>query len=173
VGTAQTLPIDDRGVCIFHSRDLSWKRQNDLKGMFLQLVRLHDLYDAERYYDFREFVFLGSDVRTEVGIEKHILRITDVIFQKQVYLSGASFLDTFELEKVEFRQGAIFDQAIFHHDVTFEKSRINGLDCTEAKFKAGVYFRGVESLSFALFSNAHFAGVVAHIRVRARLPLSR
>jgi uncharacterized protein YjbI with pentapeptide repeats len=150
------LSLDDRGACIFHSRELAWKRQNDFKGKFLQLVQLLDEHDAERYYDFAEFVFLGSDLREKRGAEEYFLLITDVIFRKQAYFTGASFLDSFELERVDFQDGASFDRAVFHHDLAFEKTRIRGLDFAETKFTDGVSFKEVEFLSFTLFPKATF-----------------
>jgi uncharacterized protein YjbI with pentapeptide repeats len=156
IGVVPFLPVDDRGACIFHSQDLAWKRQNDFTSKFLQLVRLLDDHDAETYYDFTEFVFPGSDLITKSGAQQYLLRISDVIFRKHAYFTGALFLDSFELEQVDFHNGATFDQAIFHHDLTFKKARFRGLDFTEAKFTNGVSFNEVESLSFALFSNATF-----------------
>lgn len=156
IGAVPFLPVDDRGACIFHSQELAWKRQNDFTSKFLQLVRLLDDHDAETYYDFTEFVFPGSELITKSGAQQYLLRISDVIFRKHAYFTGALFLDSFELEQVDFHNGATFDQAIFHHNLTFKKARFRGLDFTEAKFTNGVSFDEVESLSFALFSNATF-----------------
>jgi uncharacterized protein YjbI with pentapeptide repeats len=156
-GGASFLPFDSSGACIFHSQERAWKRQNDFTGEFLQLVRMLDEHDAERYYDFAEFVFPGNDLITKRGVEEYSLRITDTIFRKEAYFTGASFPDLMEFERVDFQQGASFDQAQFHRDLKFEKARIRGLDFTEAKFTDGVSFKGVEFLSYTLFSSATFA----------------
>jgi hypothetical protein len=148
--------MDDLGLCIFHSRELAWKRANDFKGKFLQLVQLLDEHDAERYYDFAEFVFPGGDVREKHGTEEYFLRVTDTTFRKQAYFTGASFLDAFELERVDFQDGASFDSASFHHDLAFEKAQFRGLDFSDAKFTDGVSFKKVEFLSFTLFPKATF-----------------
>jgi hypothetical protein len=150
------LPVDDRGACIFHSQNLAWKRENDFTGKFLQLVRLLDEHDAESYYDFTEFVFPGSDLVTKNGAQQYLLRISDVIFPKHAYFTGALFPDAFTLERVEFHNGASFNRAIFHHGLTFENSQFRGLDFREAKFSDGLTFREVKSLSFAFFSDATF-----------------
>ena len=57
------LPVDDRGACIFHSQDITWKRKNNFKGKFLQLVHLLNSDGGGRDYDFVEFVFVGNDPR--------------------------------------------------------------------------------------------------------------
>ncbi len=150
------LPFDNRGACIFHSRELAWKRQNDFKGQFLQLVQLLDEHDTERYYDFAEFVFVGSALRNKRGTEEYYFSLTDTIFRKQAYFTGASFLDAVDIERVDFQDGASFDSAVFDHDLAFAKTRIRGLDFSDAKFTDGVSFREVEFLSFALFPKAIF-----------------
>jgi uncharacterized protein YjbI with pentapeptide repeats len=155
-GASPFLPVDDHGACIFHSQELAWKRQNDFTGKFLQLVQLLNEHDAESYYDFTEFVFPGSDLITKKGAQQYLLRISDVIFPKHAYFTGALFLNSFTLEQVEFHNGASFNRAIFHHDLTFENSNFRGLDFREAKFSDGVTFKEVKSLSFALFSDATF-----------------
>src|SRR6202008_672649 len=80
----RVLPIDDHGVCLFHSKEVDWKRQNDFKARFFELVKLLDAHDAERYYDFTEFVFLGGDHANE-GNKEPLLRITGTTFKKQTY----------------------------------------------------------------------------------------
>jgi hypothetical protein len=153
---APVLPIDDHGICIFHSRELAWKRKNDFTGKFLQLVKLLDVHDAERFYDFTEFVFLGSAYRTKSGAAERLLRIVDTNFRKQAYFTGASFLDPFELERVDFQDGASFDQANFTHGLTFGNTRSRGLDFTEVRFTDEVCFRDIEFLSFTFFAKATF-----------------
>jgi len=151
------LPIDDHGACVFHSRELVWKRQNDFTGKFLQLIHLLDEHDVDRYYDFAEFVFLGTDLITKSGAEQYLLRLTDMVFRKQAYFTGALFLDSLELERIDFRDGASFDQATFQNSLTLAETQARGLDFTAAKFTDGVTFKGVSCLSFGLFSKATFA----------------
>jgi hypothetical protein len=156
LGTAPFLLIDERGACIFHSQEFAWKRQNDFMSKFFQLVQLLDKHDAERYYDFTEFVFLGTDRVPKKDAEEYVLRIEDAIFEKQAYFTGASFLDSFELERVDFRDGASFDQAAFNRELRFENTRSRSLDFTGARFGDGVSFKEVGCLNFAFFSNANF-----------------
>src|SRR5215207_3582299 len=75
-GPAPTLPMDDRGACIFHSQEIAWKRKNDFKGKFLQLVQLLDADGAGRDYDFAEFIFVGTEPGTKNGSEEHVLHLS-------------------------------------------------------------------------------------------------
>lgn len=163
---APALPIDDRGACIFHSQDAAWKRGNDFEGKFLQLVRLLNAYEDAKYYDFAEFVFVGSEIRTASGSEEHVLRISDMAFRRQAYFMAASFLDSFELDGVEFQDGARFGEATFARNLRIENTRFRGLDFTKAKVAQLAFFIKVEFLSFALFENVRFTGIADGYAVR-------
>lgn len=107
----QPLAVDAQGKCIFHSRDVAWKRDHDFGGHFLRLVQLLNAETAAKYYDFVEFVFVGDDV------EAHTLYIGDTIFLQKAYFIGAYFLDSVTLEGVDFRDGADFRRATFAGDL--------------------------------------------------------
>ncbi|MGZ8394857.1 MAG: pentapeptide repeat-containing protein, partial [Nitrospira sp.] len=160
------LPMDDRGTCIFHSQDVAWKRENDFKGKFLELVRLLNADVNAKYFDFAEFVFVGNETRAKGGSEEHVLRISDTTFRRQTYFMAASFLDSLELDGVDFQNGAMFSGATFARNLSTENSRFCGLDFVKAKVAQIAFFGKVEFLSFSLFQNAQFAGVTDGYAVR-------
>lgn len=153
---AVALPVDDGGACIFHSQDSAWKRKNNFTGNFLQLVRFLDEAEGPTDYDFAEFVFVGSEMRTNRGSEEHFLPITDMTFRNQAYFTGASFLDSTVLEGINFQDGASFNHATFARDLNIDNTVFRGIDFTAAKCTHLAFFNKVEFLSFALFANAHF-----------------
>jgi hypothetical protein len=158
-GLAPVLPVDDRGTCIFHSQDIAWKRKNDFKGQFLQLVRLLDADAAEKYYDFAEFVFVGNEVSTKNDVAHYGLHIADTTFQKEAYFTGASFLDAFELDGVDFQRGANFDEATFAHDLRINSARFfQSLDFANATVSRFAFFTKVEFRNFTSFHNTRFTG---------------
>jgi hypothetical protein len=108
------LDVDSHGVCLFHSSQAGWKRTNGFQEKFLDLVRLLDIHGAARY-DFAEFVFVGDEVTTPKGARENLLRIADFSFQKKAMMNGAQFLDSVEMEQVEFKGGAEFSGATFAH----------------------------------------------------------
>lgn len=161
--TPETVPpppllIDDRGACIFHSQAVAWKRKNDFKEKFLQLVKLLDAYETGRNYDFAEFVFVGSEPGTKKVSEEYVFHISDTAFCKQAYFTGASFLDSVALDGVEFQRGADFDYATFAHSLKVENTRLFGVDFNNAKFAGLTVFTKVEFLNYALFGKAQFTG---------------
>lgn len=103
-----TLPVDDHGACIFHSKEATWKRENDFEGHFLKLVQLLDAVDTQNFYDFAEFRFVGSELTKKLSSKQYVYHITNMTFRKQAYFTGALFLDSLKMEKVNFENGASF-----------------------------------------------------------------
>ena len=62
VSAIHLLPIDSDGACLFHSKNLVWKRENDFAERFLHLVALLEADEASKCHDFTEFTFIGSDL---------------------------------------------------------------------------------------------------------------
>jgi nucleoside phosphorylase len=154
-----TLPVDEHGKCVFHSRDRAWKRGNDFEGHFRRVVGILLADPAAQHFDFAEFVFVGGGAPD--GAERQMIRITDTVFSKQVYFTAASFLDSLALERVQFRSGANFRGATFDGDLRANDARFDGLDATRAEFHRLVLFTKVEVVSFALFGSAKFTGAAA------------
>lgn len=151
--TVLALPVDDRGECIFHSREVAWKRDHDFEGHLLQLVRLLVAETEENYYDFAEFVFVGGCSGPDM------LKIANTVFPQQAYFIAACFLDSLMLEDVDFRRGANFRQATFAGDLRVNNTRFGNLDFSRAEFERLVSFAKVEIVSSALFCDARFTGI--------------
>jgi hypothetical protein len=155
------LPIDRREACLFHSQEIAWKRSNDFQQRFLQLVELLDAGDGQGYYDFAEFVCVGGSLDAESGSDRSVLRIEGVTFRKAVYFTAASFLDSLELDRVDFQGGATFDQATFADDLKVRNTTIRGLNLCDASMARRVSFSSVQFLDHALFNNAKFNGTTS------------
>ncbi len=155
-GAAPTLPLDNRGECIFHSREAAWKRENDFQSHVLQLVGMLVADTTAEHYDFAEFVFVGGEPPDGAGPNKFKIAATD--FPKMAYFFAASFLDSLVLDHVQFRGGADFRLAIFARDLHATDARFNGFDASRAECQGLVSFTKVEWLSYALFGNARFTG---------------
>lgn len=155
------LLLDATGACLFHSRAFAWKRGNDLKGRFLQLVQLLKADKHVKWYDFAEFAFIGGEPATGEGLPQPLLHIADTTFEKQAYFTGAAFLDPISFESVDFKGGATFSQATFIEKLKVTNCRFNGLDFTKTKVGRDVNFITVSFKSFALFDNAQF-DAIAH-----------
>lgn len=155
-----SLPMDASGACIFHSRDIEWKREHDFEGHFLQLVRLLGADADAKHFDFAEFIFIGG------GSDPHTLRILNLMFPQKSYFTAASFLDSVTFESVDFRNGANFCKAIFAGELRIAKSHFNGLELSSAELGQVVSFNQVEIVSYAHFDDARFTGAAFGCVVR-------
>lgn len=152
------LPIDDQGVCIFHSRDVAWKRENDFKGKFIRLVQLLNTDETLDYYDFVEFRFVGNEFKPKPGSGHYFLRIENIPFRKKAYFTGAAFADALELDGLNFKDGATFGQAIFNHDLRVDNTCFRGVDFINAQLTHRALFSKTTFLNYALFQNTRFTG---------------
>ncbi len=160
-GSISTLQVDDSGKCIFHSQDIIWKHKNGFKQLFLQLVQLLNDDNTLEYYDFRDFVFVGDEPKTTNSSERHVLHIAGTVFRKPVYFTGSSFIDSFELDAVDFQEGAKFRKTTFAGDLRVTNTQFQGLEFSNTTFVQLAYFINVEFLSYALFENTRFTGTTS------------
>ncbi len=115
------LPLDRSGVCLFHSNDLNWKRENKFTTKFLQLVQLLDEHSNKDYYDFSEFVFVGKPLKSNKNSEPCVFKLLETVFRKEAKFLGALFTDPVELLNVKFKNGANFKGAIFKKGLEMQK----------------------------------------------------
>ncbi len=160
-GAIPKLPVDKQGVCIFHSQEVAWKRENDFTGHFLKLLKLIEYDEFHDFYNFAEFKFVGNELRTKRGSEYHVLNISDITFRKQAYFTGACFLNNLEMKDVTFEGGASFGQTTFVRDVSVSNARFCGVEFGNAQFSQLALFSNVDFLSYALFDNAKFTGAAS------------
>lgn len=154
------LPVDKQGVCIFHSQDVAWKMKNDFANHFLQLLKLIEIDESQDFYDFAEFRFVGNELRTKRGSDYHVLHISDINFHKQVYFTGACFLNELEMDNVAFEGGASFGQSSFLKNLSVNNARFHGVEFGNSQFSQLAFFSHVKFLSYALFENSNFTGDV-------------
>jgi hypothetical protein len=159
-GEPVALPMDVHGACLFHSRELEWKRANDLPGAFLRLVGLLDEHGTERHYDFAEFAFVGTETPTKDGGTEHLLHIADTVFVKQAHFTAARFHDWVAMDRVRFPGGMEMDGATFERGLAVTDAYINGAGMSKARFDQTRFVR-VEFASYALFDDARFTGRMA------------
>jgi uncharacterized protein YjbI with pentapeptide repeats len=152
------LPIDKDGVCIFHSQNVEWKRENDFEGEFLKLISLIDADESHGFYDFVDFIFIGNERISKQGTDHHILCIANKEFRKMAYFSGSSFIDDIVFKDVNFTGGASFELTTFANSLSIKNTIINGVTFNNAKFTNLALFSNVDFLNYALFENAVFNG---------------
>lgn len=158
------LPMDNNGICLFHSHDLNWKRENKFTEKFLQLVQLLDDYNPGQYYDFSEFLFVGETTRSKKNSESYAFKLSETVFRKEARFNGAVFTDPMELDKVSFKNGANFSYATFKDSLIIQKCSIGSSNFDRAVFEKNAtfkdsYFPG----SYTIFTDSVFNNMVKFI----------
>ena len=149
------LPIDTKGRCIFHSRDMVWKREQQCWSRWLELIERLEEDAGIRHLEFMGFHFVGiPDLRLQeqyrkLGVEKKAvyqillsgrtikkrLYLHDCTFYDNVFWLNAKFVEGVECRKVVFKQVTNFrncqflDTAYFLADTRFEHN-FEVEDCT-------------------------------------------
>lgn len=155
-GADPALPIDDQGVCIFHSREVTWKRDHGFSARFVELIDLLEADEERSWWDFCEFVFIGDAAVADSDPVQEEFRIAGRTFPKPVYFVGASFLAPVEMEQVSFAGGASFTQATFERDVRITDTTFRGFDFIRGRANGRLVCRRVQFGSYALLGSACF-----------------
>lgn len=151
------LPLDKNGVCLFHSNDFDWKRENKFLQRFLQLVRLLDEYDSKTYYDFAEFVFVGERLEAKKDGSLYALVFSKVVFSKEAKFIGSTFADSTQFHALTFEKGVDFVGAIFKDKLGMRECSVTSSGFDKTFFEKNVHFQDVHFLgTYAIFSDAVF-----------------
>lgn len=114
------LPVDEKGVCIFHSGNIEWKRSNDFTKYLNSLLE----YSGDISMDLREVIFIAD---SENGKIFDFPRIIKHDFE------GATFYDEIVVSESEF-----------DIDVEFFSCNINTIRFIECKFDGVVNFSNIK-----------------------------
>lgn len=123
------LPIDKDGYCIFHSKDLLWKRENDFVQRLTELIYL--LNDSV-YEDIAlvDFVMVGNLSLEDDDYEEHkyhiesdnkdIMYFTHTWCEKHFRIQHATFVDPIILKKCYFKYDLIIDNCVFQNSLSIK-----------------------------------------------------
>jgi hypothetical protein len=126
------LPCDLEGLCVFHSRNLDWKRDNQCAERFLDLQRAMATDDALNELDFREFQLVGADFTAR----------QDLLLENAFASDETIVMGSCRVGKPIRMRGAIF-----HSDFI-----ISDLKCVDIDFDESV-FKGVTTLIHSHFQD--------------------
>lgn len=65
------LPVDENGLCLFHSSDIEWKRQNKYAERLAALITCVDNDEDMEDISFDDFILVGNDTLDRETWEKH------------------------------------------------------------------------------------------------------
>ncbi|MEL6832588.1 MAG: hypothetical protein AAFP77_06335 [Bacteroidota bacterium] len=136
------IPLDSDGLCVFHSKDIDWKRKNNFQNHLNRLIEsvviamAHNEPKNEEKkaveIDFRGFVFIGEDNTVDIPLS-NITSSTPI----SIFLEQCTFLGNLRLANVEWPKcDAIFNDSSFEgsielNDVSLKNFSFDGCEITK------------------------------------------
>ena len=109
------LPLDEKSLCIFHSNDILWKKENDLKSYLTELFKY--IYDNKINFGFYNFIFTGEDIVVDFPID-NILLFNRLISKTTLTFYDCIFLCEIELIECKFKEALNFVNCKFNNYFT-------------------------------------------------------
>lgn len=137
---AKKLPIDKKGLCIFHSKDKGWKEANKFKEYFSLLITSFPLINRKNdqwrwKYDFIGFVFTEELIVDNMMFENQI-DFSNCIFNekvlfKEIQISSldfqySHFKDVFSFKNNVVTSNIYASKAIFENGIRIKDCELNG-----------------------------------------------
>ena len=112
----ENLPIDKSSLCIFHSDNIQWKKENDFNGFVVKLF--NKIYsDKITSYGFHDFIFTGKNIIEEYSVE-NILYFNKILSRSTLTFYDCVFKCEVEIEQSVFKEALNFVNCKFEHEVT-------------------------------------------------------
>lgn len=128
------LPVDENGLCLFHSSDIEWKRQNKFAERLATLITCVDNDEDMEDISFDDFILVGNDTLDRETWEKHdykldspnehILYLHGATCRKNLVFHNARFHDPVIIEKGIFKTDLIIDHCLFEESISIDRLTI-------------------------------------------------
>lgn len=179
-----TIPIDDKGKCIFHSTDIAWKRANNCGEKFWELLQTMAQDETITDIDCREFWLTGLEYGEIHGYEEgkvplkgeNIIVLAKAHLKKSLRMQGAKFYDDVLIQDIICEEAADFDEAVFKGVVTIERCNFRDMvsfinDCrfehnlvmSDCFFEENFDFHNVVAMHQIMMSTITFGGPVSFV----------
>lgn len=162
------LPIDQSGLCIYHSRDSDWKIANDFNAHLSKIMESSSKLARNKTLLLETIVFTDSVEPLFAGTE----------FQNPVSFDYATFKSKANFTKTKFTNGVKFRFANFEKSVAFKEVDTQGFDMqgaiikgilTLADFNSSSYLDAEGITTFGLrVENARFAHFTSFNKVSVK-----
>lgn len=163
---SKSLPIDKKGYCIFHSRDIEWKYEQEFVSMFHELMKVlleTNGSKARVTCNFSGFYFCDIN-KHKIIIDNYAHSDLDFTYCEFINRFGIinSNLSGVDFSHSLFHEAFNLDKVNFVNNVDFKYSIFNGFEITNCEFK-----------ELSEFSNCTFQNVSKSVDCKFRLSDSR
>jgi Pentapeptide repeats (9 copies) len=161
------VPLDNEGVCIFHSSNNDWKIQFgfwELLDVFLTSVESLD----NKKYDFCEAIFPSDQLfklhnfcfKQSVNFNgakfSNKVKFTDVTFEKSADFENCIFMDKVEFINTDFILGVSFKKSLLSRYFLLKNVNLDDLILSKIQAKEQVYLENVKVQKYAQFDSSTF-----------------
>lgn len=155
------LPIDNEGLCIFHSRDIEWKIEHDFINQLFNLIEILKI-SGQKIFNFMDFVFVvgGNDIIEikDIDNKKTSLDFTGAIFKSRIRLLGLN-INNLILDNTVFEKSFSINKCSLFSSFNFERAKVKDkfyLHDTKVGFNS--YFGNTKFLGLVKLSDSSFTG---------------
>lgn len=157
------LAEDNAGYCLFHSRDLDWKRQKGFVESFMALSLYLNEDKSEEQLEFHDFHFVGWE-EDEDNLGAHFdfnILFALTVISKDILLYDSTFYDHLYLERMIFRGDVTLINCTFQKQVHLNRCVFGeSLDVSDSTFLDQLHTHHSNHFHVNLiFSDCNFSNV--------------
>jgi len=159
------LPIDNEGMCIFHSRNVEWKLENNFHEWFDLLIAYICELDGAMYMmtspptlkeiSFAGFYLIGKDYEMATGKIDTALKIKGLNLVdhlnwsfEDIFSADPFYFEGCDMQKIEINM----NHSVFMGELHFSgNTKIGQLTMNDAKLKAGLLINLCKFYNYAEF----------------------
>lgn len=138
------LPLDDEGLCLFHSSNLQWKESYNFQDYFFEAIKMI-ANDEKLKFIFIDFIFPNDITLNNIAFNK-VVDFSSSVFHKKVIFKGVSLSN----------MGASFNKTEFHDVFIFKGSRKASMDFSYAIFQSSASFSDIVEENPMMFIETQF-----------------
>jgi len=158
------LPIDENGLCIFHSQDIEWKMENDFMSIFFALLEViakisedeinFEFPNAFKDFDLRGTICVGEEYELHNGQTIIQAELENLVIGGDVCISmdRSIFLHTFRMINCDFSKSDIdLKHSTFHEEVVMSQLKIHQISLDDTVLKEGIHINNSEFKGYVEF----------------------
>ena len=157
------IPIDETGICIFHSDNIKWKKENNFKNHLEDLINYIKDYNLRKSknvtFDFSEFSFVGDSQN------KDAITISNIEFNKSLFISNAIFHANTTFSNCKMLEGVTIDNSIIVGSFMMIDSMAKGIDMSKTKIEDTFLITNTSITSYSLFIGTKFLNSLNFLNV--------
>lgn len=144
------VPIDEQGLCVFHSENEIWKIENGFTVHLEELINYFEEEPLEKYI-FLEDIIFTSKIENFFNNKK---------FKKDINFNRSQFKGNLTIESSGFKNLS-FKLTVFNETVSFNNLSINKVSFDDSHFKSKIVIDNSDFFGDFFMLNTQFGGGIS------------